>query len=73
MNFDTYLKPINKEKLEAGEFVEVRFQLLLARSDRFKFFSNFWRFWNQMKAHIFLISLVNFTVENVPFGIKLTQ
>ena len=26
-----------------------------ARSDHFNFFSNFWRFWYQMKAHIFLI------------------
>ena len=36
----------------------VTFALYLkgARSDHFKFFSNFWRFWYQMKAHIFLIT-----------------
>ncbi len=27
-----------------------------ARSDCFRFFSNFWRFWYQKKAHIFLIT-----------------
>ncbi len=27
-----------------------------ARSDCFRFFSHFWRFWYQKKAHIFLIS-----------------
>ncbi len=31
-----------------------------ARSDCFRFFSNFWRFWYQKKVHIFLITVGEF-------------
>ncbi len=34
-----------------------------ARSDCFRFFSNFLRFWYQEKAHIFLITLSNVMAE----------